>query len=372
MTVPRLHIDLEALGRNFQLLRKRESFTMPAHRCGAVVKADAYGLGVEAIAGRLWQEGCRHFFVAVVEEGRDLRRLLPDAYIYVLAGVTPPTVEVLVSERLIPVLNSPQQCALWSYEHAAVSCALHLDTGMHRLGLPWNFDIATLPPLRVDLVMTHFARADEWSHAMRAQQEQRFAESVASLNKFFPDALLSLNNSAGALADKFTLSKKQLSWTHRILDRLGIGLYGANPHVESDSAPAGQPLETVATLQGQVLQVRRVEPGAEVGYGSTYKVSSSGRLATIGAGYADGLPRLLSNVGRVSFAGQSLPIVGRVSMDSLVVELADATAYDCNLQEGDWVELFGANVSVDEVARHAQTIAYEVFTGLGSRVNRLS
>ena len=156
------------------------------------------------------------------------------------------------------------------------------------------------------------------------------------------------------------------------IDRLGIGLYGVNPHTEQEAAVAKQALATVATLEGQVLQVRRAKAGATVGYGSTYCVSAPGRLVTIGAGYADGVPRLLSNQGHVFFQGRRLPIVGRVSMDSLVVELTDESALACEIHEGDWVEIFGPNLPVEEVAQQAQTIAYEVFTGLGSRLQRLS
>ena len=156
------------------------------------------------------------------------------------------------------------------------------------------------------------------------------------------------------------------------VDRLGVGLYGVNPHTQTDTPAAKQLLANVATLEAEVMQVRRVRAGATVGYGSTHCVSGSGRLVTIGAGYADGVPRLLSNQGHVFFQGYRLPIVGRISMDSLVVELADETAMTCEIDEGDWVEIFGPHLSVEEVASQAQTIAYEIFTGLGSRVQRLS
>jgi alanine racemase len=368
MTSPRLHLDLDALAHNFHLLRQRGSEALPVDQAAAVVKANAYGLGLDPIARRLWQEGCRRFFVAVAEEGIELRGVLPDARIYVLAGATAQTLDELTIHRLTPVLNTHHQCALWSQLPDPVPAALHIDTGMHRLGLPLDYDLRALPALELELVMTHFARADEWSNPMRREQLGRFAAWVPPLRDQFPGVLFSTNNSAAALSDHGA-SASELADVPRDIDRLGIGLYGVNPHIERDSQPAKQRLANVATLEAQVLQVRQVEAGAEVGYGSTYRVSEASRLATIGAGYADGIPRLLSNRGHVYFRGHRFPIVGRISMDSLVVELPDTE--DCNLQEGEWVEIFGANLSVDDVAQQAETIAYEVYTGLGSRVRRL-
>jgi len=368
MTSPRLHLDLDALAQNFHLLRKRGSVALPADQAAAVVKANAYGLGLEPVARRLWQEGCRRFFVAVAEEGVELRGVLPEAQIYVLAGATAQTLNQLTIHGLTPVLNTPHQCALWSRLPEPGLAALHIDTGMHRLGLPWDYDFTTLPALRLELVMTHFARADEWRNPMRQAQLGRFATCVPPLREQFPGVLFSTNNSAAALSDH-DVSASVMADVPMDIDRSGIGLYGVNPHVEMGSKPALLRLANVATLEAQVLQVRHVDAGAEVGYGSTYRVSGASRLATIGVGYADGVPRLMSNRGQVYFRGHRFPIVGRISMDSLVVELTDAS--DSTLQEGDWVEVFGANLSVDEVAQQAETIAYEVYTGLGSRVRRL-
>lgn len=368
MTSPRLHLDLDALAQNFHLLRQRGSAALPTDRAAAVVKANAYGLGLAPVAQRLWQEGCHRFFVAVAQEGIELRGLLPDAQVYVLAGVTTQTQDALTTHGLTPVLNTPDQCALWSRLPQARPAALHIDTGMHRLGLPWDYDLRTLPALQLELVMTHFARADEWSHPMRQEQLDRFAACVTPLRDQFPGVLFSANNSAAALSNH-DASLGLLADVPMDVDRLGIGLYGVNPHVERDSEPAKHRLANVATLEAQVLQVRPVRAGAEVGYGATYRVSRASRLATIGAGYADGVPRLLSNRGQVYFRGHRLPIVGRVSMDSLVVELPDKAT--CNLQEGEWVEIFGSHLSVDDVAHAAETIAYEIYTGLGSRVTRL-
>ena len=370
MSSVRLQVNLDALAENFHQLRRRGGQNKPLNMSAAVVKANGYGLGMSFVARRLYQEGCRRFFVATVAEGVQLRSQVPDAYIYVLAGATSQTLGDLATYQLIPVLNTRQQCELWSPTRQAA--ALHIDTGMHRLGISWEDDLTQLPALQLELLMTHFARADEWSDTLRVQQTQRFENCFAALREQHPDILASLNNSAAVLTDQVTIDARFHSEREGCVDRLGLGLYGVNPHTQTDTPAAKQLLANVATLEAGVMQVRRVKAGATVGYGSTHCVSGSGRLVTIGAGYADGVPRLLSNRGHVFFQGYRLPIVGRISMDSMVVELSDEMAMTCEIDEGDWVEIFGPHLSVEELASQAQTIAYEIFSGLGSRVQRLS
>ena len=370
MSSVRLQVNLDALAENFHKLRQRGAQSMPANMSAAVVKANGYGLGMHVVSSRLYQEGCRRFFVATAAEGVQVRTLLPDVHIYVLAGATRQTLGDLIAFQLTPVLNTRQQCELWSPTRQPA--ALHIDTGMHRLGMSWDDDLSQLPALQLELLMTHFARADEWSDTLRSQQTQRFESCFAALRERHPDILASLNNSAAVLTDQWKKVALLQSEHEGCVDRLGVGLYGVNPHTQTDTPAAKQLLANVATLEAEVMQVRRVRAGATVGYGSTHCVSGSGRLVTIGAGYADGVPRLLSNQGHVFFQGYRLPIVGRISMDSRVGELADETAMICESDEGDWVELFGPHVSGEEVASQAQTIAYEIFTGLGSRVQRLS
>lgn len=360
MTAPRLRLNLDALAENYHMLRRRGPNAVLPEQAGAVVKANAYGLGAAPVSRRLWQEGCRRFFVAVAEEGVQLRQLLPQAQIYVLAGATKATVDMLRNHGLLPVLNSLNQCALWAGQGNAPA-ALHIDTGMHRLGLSSDVDVTKLPQLNLELVMTHFARADEAGHEMNGQQFDEFLQCIGKLEKLGRDFFVSTNNTAGALSHI-----GQGGSNARWVDRLGIGLYGVNPQLETAPSSDARALATVATLEAQVLQVRSVPSGVTVGYGATYGVQKSGRLATVSAGYADGVPRLLSNQGQVGFKGQKLPVVGRVSMDSLVVELPES----CALGEGDWVEIFGSTVPVETIARQAQTISYEIFTGIGARVQR--
>jgi len=316
--------------------------------CGAVVKADAYGLGARRVAACLALEGCRDFFVATHDEAVEVRSELPAARIYVLDGIDDSDIVTAVANRLIPVLNDEAAFETWRKrpEHPI---ALHVDTGMNRLGLaPDAFERLDLSFRNVALLMTHLACSDEPSHASNAMQRNGFAK----LAKRLPNAPISISSSSGVLDHGGEPGE---------ICRPGIALYGGNPFVESNRA-----LATVATFDAPVLQVRRVEAGQTIGYGATFVASSARLVAVVGAGYADGVPRLLSNRGAASFGDRRLPIVGRVSMDLTCV---DATAVP-EIRAGDRVAFFGGAVSVDEVAAWAETISYEILTGIGPRVAR--
>jgi alanine racemase len=341
----RLTVSLSALAANYRLLR--------ANACSevaAVVKADGYGLGAAPIASRLRQEGCDEFFVATCGEGVQLRQALPQSTIYVFEGAHAQSIEPLLAAQLTPVLNTPAQCRLWASTDR--NAAVHVDTGMQRLGLPYAQATQILREcdVRLQLLISHFARADETDHATLHQQTARMAPIFASLRESHPRLRLSLCNSAALLQG---LGPEDLG-------RAGIGLYGGNPF---DDQP--NPMQTVLTMHARVLQVRDVDAGVPVGYGGTYVTSKPTRLAVLGAGYADGLPRSLSNRGHVWLAGQRCPIVGRVSMDLMAVD-ASAVA----VGEGDEAEIIGAGISVDEVAAQADTIAYEILTGISRRMPR--
>ena len=323
MSHGRLTVDLDALAANYRTFRARAPDGV-----AAVVKANAYGLGMEAVARRLAAQGCRRFFVATEGEGVALRRVLADdAEVYVFSGE-------VAEPGLIPVVNQPSQLR-------AGPVALHVDTGMQRLGfapeeVPEDADVR--------LLLTHLACADTPEHPLNAIQLERFEAVTAR----FPGVPVSVANSAGALNGV------------RGIARPGIGLYGGNPYSERDN-----PMRCVATFEGQVLQVRTVRAGETVGYGAARTLDRDTTVAVVGVGYADGVPRLLSNRGEVAFGGARLPILGRVSMD-----LTHVDGTDLPLARGDWVEFFGSEVRVDEVAQWAQTIAYEVLTGIGERVAR--
>ena len=346
-----LVVDLDALARNYRRMRDAAA---PAE-CSAVVKADAYGLGLAPVASRLALEGCRRFFVATIGEGRELRRLLPDAAIYVLEGAPDGSAAALRNACLTPVLNSLEQIACWAAAGGG-RAVLHIDTGMSRLGLTVR-EVETLAArpalldsIDVEYVMTHLACADAPSHALNAEQLLRFER----LRRMLPPAPTSIGASAGIFLDR----------EHRgDLVRAGIGLYGGNPF--SDRAC---PVEPVVTLRARVVQVRDVASEGTVGYGATYALRPPCRIAVCAVGYADGYPRAVGNRCDASFEGMRVPVVGRVSMDLTCIDVSALPAGA--IRPGDYVELIGGAVALDEVAAAAGTIGYEILTRLGSRLER--
>ena len=330
MTLARLTVDLDALAANYRRFRDSAS-----QGSAAVVKANAYGLGVGPVARRLAREGCRQFFVATDVEGRELRRVLPDADtfdIFVFSGVVD-------DDGLIPVVNHAGQ-----FRSGPV--ALHIDTGMRRLGFD-DLDAEAIPAdAEVRLLMTHLACADTPDHSLNPQQLARFRAFAARC----PGVPTSIGNSAAILTGVEGIG------------RPGIGLYGGNPYTAQDN-----PMRCVATLEGKVLQVRRVPAGVPVGYGGTHVTARDTVIAAVGIGYADGVPRALSNRGQVACGKARAPIVGRVSMDLTLVDVTGLAP----VQPGDWIEFFGHGIGIDEVAAWADTISYEILTGIGGRVSRV-
>lgn len=347
-----LSIDLAAVAENYRMLASRA----PGSRCAAVVKADAYGLGLGPIAQQLAACGCDCYFVANIREGQALRELLPAGDIYVLEGVAREQVDAFQAAGLRPVLNSPRQVAAWRAADTPRRCILHFDTGMSRLGLSpeearaMAGDKALLRSLQIDYLMTHLACADEPAHPMNDRQLKVFDE----LRGLLPDLPTSIGNTAGVLRGETSRGD---------LVRPGIGIYGGNP-----IAGLANPFRPVATLEGRVLQLRDVDADACVGYGADYRTTRPARLATLGLGYADGYPRNLGNRSYGLVAGQRVPLVGRVSMDCLVVDVS--ALGPGALSEGDMVQLFGAEPELDQLAGLAGTVSYELLTRLGSRLQR--
>jgi alanine racemase len=352
LTGGRLTVDLDALAANFARLAGRSA---PA-RCGAVVKADAYGLGVVPVARRLAAAGCDCFFVANLREGQSLRAVLPDADIYVLEGQWPGQAAAFLAARLLPVINSPEQLRDWADPAAPRRCMLQVDTGMSRLGLrPEDARALAAAPgalagLQIDYLSTHLACADEAGHPATIAQLALFAE----LRALLPSMPVSIGNTAGVLDG---------AGSRGDLVRAGIGLYGGNPRADQPNT-----FQTVATLEGRVLQLRDVPASTPVGYGAEFRVRERARLATLGIGYADGYPRSLGNRGYAAIRGQRVPVVGRVSMDSIVIDIT--TLPEAALQVGDFVQLLGAEVRLDDLATLAGTISYEMLTRLGPRLQR--
>lgn len=356
-----LTIDLGALAANYRQLK---ALAAPAE-CAAVVKADAYGLGMAQAAPALWRAGCRTFFVATLTEAEELRALLPEAAIYVFDGLLPGTAETFHEFGLRPVLNSPDEIREWVAYCArvdeALPCAVHIDSGMNRLGLSAAeveavADAGELwSALSLSLVMSHLACADDQSHPKNKMQRALFDTLRARL----PKALASLANSAGILLGS--------DYAYDLV-RPGIALYGGHPQRRGEN-----PFRPVVHLMGRILQVRETDAGETVGYGATRTLRRPSRIAVVSAGYADGVFRALSTQdgeeGLVAYLGTyPVPILGRVSMDLITVDVTDVPETDA--RRGAWVQLLGPDVSAHEFALHAGTIDYEVLTSLGQRAAR--
>lgn len=356
-----LTIDLDAIRANYRLLRSQAG---PA-ACAGVMKADAYGLGMEFVAPALAREGCRVFFTAHVDEGMRLRALVPlDAMIYVLHGPPPGATRAFLEHDLVPVLNDPGQVADWRAAAQAAGrvlpAAIQFDTGMSRMGLaPADLqalldDPASLDGIRPVLAMSHLACADEPAHPLNALQCERFGAGLEGLRARFPGLPGSLANSSGVFLG---------SAFHHQLVRPGAALYGINPQ-----PGAVNPLRQPVSLAARIVQTRTVQAGDAVGYGAHFVASGPTRIATISIGYADGWLRSLSCRGHAFIDGTRVPVVGNVSMDSITLDVTGIP--EARIAPGQPVELLGAHQSVDEVARDAGTIGYEVLTRLGSRFHR--
>ncbi len=355
-----LTIDLAALVANYRLLESRAANGAAA----AAIKADAYGLGAAAAAPALFAAGCRHFFVALLGEAIALRPLVPEAAIHVLSGPLGGDEAEFIAHRVNPVLNSPQQIALWAgycAAHGPAPAVLHLDTGMARLGLsPAELDrlVADPAPLAafpIPIVMSHLACSDEPEHPLNGEQLARFRAGLARLLPLLPRRpIVSFANSSGVfLGPDF----------HFDLLRPGAALYGINP-----TPKATNPMRQVVGLKARILQIRQIDAHQTVGYGAAHRSTRATRLATLGLGYADGMLRSLSQVGAAYVGGIRAPFVGRVSMDLITIDVGEVPA---GLAEaGAWVEILGPRQSADDLAAAAGTIGYEVLTSLGRRYQR--
>jgi alanine racemase len=346
-----LTVQLGAIAENYRTCERLAGDAVAA----GVVKADAYGLGAAWVTKALAARGCDTFFVARLEEGVALRPVAPAARIFVLDGARTETVAALKAHNLIPVLNSLDEIAAWSAKGG--DAALHVDTGINRLGLP-PAELTVLSAekakrlkgVNVVLVMSHLACGDDPGSAMNGQQRDRFTAALAAL----PAAPASLSSSGGIMLGR------EYAFD---LVRPGIALYGGNPQIGRPN-----PFAVAARLTGHILQRRRVDKGEAVGYGATFRAEGTMTLATVALGYADGLMRALGNRGTGAIAGHRIPIVGRVSMDLITVDVT-GIAEDLTVP-GAEVEFLGDTVLLDDVATAAGTASYEILTSLGARAAR--
>jgi alanine racemase len=356
----RLIIDLASLRANYKLLASRAG---PAE-CAAVVKADAYGLGAHEISRALWEAGARTFFVAHPFEARTVRAAVPDAIIYVLSGLTPGSASVLSDARARPVLGSIAEVDEWNAfakaNRFSGEAALHVDTGMNRLGLTLA-EAEEVSLRRLDfapsLVMSHLACADVPEHPLNKEQLTAFE----AVRQMFNGVPASLANSAGTL----------LSGPYCFdLCRPGIALYGGNPFYPE----APHPLRPVVRVEARIVQIRSAGKGEKVGYGAEEVLTRNSRLAILSVGYADGYLRAAGSAtnrkgAHVRIDYRPCPLVGRISMDLVAADITDLP--ENSVSRGDYATVLGDGITVDDVARHAGTIGYEVLTRLGPRFARV-
>jgi alanine racemase len=345
VTSPSARIDLSALVANWRMLGRRAA---PAE-AAAVVKADAYGLGAGPVTQALAKAGCRRFYVAWPEEGVEVRKAVgAGPGIAVFHGPAADTIRLFAEAQLEPVLNSLDQIGLWIGAGAGPA-ALHVDTGMSRLGVAeadWRA-AATAWPTPTRLV-SHLACADEPDGEPKNQSQ---LDALGRASTFWPNAKRSFSATGGAyLGPRYAMDEI----------RPGIGLYGGGPIPADGEAPL-----PVVTLTAPILQLREIGPGETIGYGATFTAKQRHTLATLGIGYADGFLRAASNRGYGVVRGARRPILGRVSMDLIVMDVTGVSA-----AVGDEVELMGANLPLHDQAQAMGTIDYELLTRLGPRIRR--
>ncbi|MBB3975206.1 alanine racemase [Rhizobium azooxidifex] len=351
-----LSIDLDALRQNYRYLCAR---TAPVP-VAAVVKANAYGLDVARVAPVLRDAGCRDFFVAHVGEAHRLRQFVDGARIFVLNGLQPGAEDGCADAGIVPVLNSLEQARNWTQTAAMrgrrLPAVLQVDTGMSRLGLPPEeasalaADGTLRDRLELLFLMSHLASGDASEDVQNSDQLAAMKQASA----LFPSLPVCFANSGGVFLG---------AGFHGDLARSGIALYGGMPTDAIDN-----PMKPVVRLDVRVIQTRTVPAGARIGYGGAHVTTAETRLATIAAGYADGLPRSLGHRGAAFFDGVRLPIVGRVSMDSITLDIGALPAGTLKL--GSLVELIGPHQTLEAIAADAGTISYEILTSLGDRYHR--
>src|SRR3979411_3107693 len=356
-----LTVDLDAVVANW---RKLEKTAVPAE-CAGVIKADAYGCGVDPVARALAAAGCKTFFVATLDEARAARAAEPSAAIYVLDGFFQTSGDAFAKIDAKPVIGDLNELAEWDVfcrrSGWAGGAAIHIDTGMNRLGLTLVEAQGIIPRINagdhgITLVLSHLACAEMLNHALNAKQLATFRE-IASL---FSGVPASLSNSSGVyLGPQFQFD----------MVRPGAAVYGINPTPEADN-----PMQGVVELKARIVQIRNVEKGESVGYGGTWSARRPTRLAIVSAGYADGYFRAGgSNDGtrgaEVVGAGKRCPIAGRISMDLMAIDVTDLEKNAA--RRGQMATLIGEGITVDELAHHFGTIGYEVLTSLGPRYARV-
>lgn len=355
-----LTVDLDAIAENWRKLRDRTVHK----RSAAVVKSDGYGLGLSPVARTLAAAGCDTFFVAHLDEGLKLAEIFADRSprprICVMNGLLPGQEAVYTEHGLWPSLNDLGQIDLWrahcGRQDASLPAVLHCDTGMSRSGLDRReaeiliAEADRLAGVDLRFLMSHMACADTPVHPMNREQQQRFAALSARLPKPAEGAMLAASSAT------FLGSEWHFDWI-----RPGVCLYGVRPNTDHPN-----PMRPVVALDAKILQVRQIDGSESVGYGASHRVEGPTRIATLAVGYADGYLRSLSNTAKAFVGEVEVPVVGRVSMDLITLDVSGLP----HVGPGDSVSLIGPHQDVDAVADNAGTIGYEILTSLGTRYAR--
>jgi alanine racemase len=351
-----LEIDLDAIAANWRLLAARHGGTA---KTAGVVKANGYGLGAVEVARRLYREGCRHFFTAHLAEAIEIRPHLPDAMVCGLHGLEGAAADEVLATGILPALGSAEEVIAWTEAGRRLGrqlpALLHVDTGMHRTGLmPADLGRVMaktdgLAGLDLRYLMTHLVSADTPEAPFNGGQLAIFARVRAK----FPGVPTSIANSAGVFLGAAFASD---------LARPGVALYGIAP-----VAGEPNPMQPVMRLRARIMQLRDVPTGQGVGYDHTWRATRPSRIATLPLGYADGYHRVLGNRAEVALRGALYPLVGRVSMDLVTIDVTDCPGAAI----GDWCEVIGPSVTPERLAELAGTNAYEILTSLGRRFKRV-
>ncbi len=352
-----LTINLGALADNYRLF---EQHTAGNSSIAGIVKANAYGLGLKKVSQKLTNLDCSQFFVATLDEALELRAYDNKTPIAVLGGLAQNIETNYLTHNITPVLNTQNDIKKWQElalkQHTKLKTILHFDTAMNRLGLSVD-DAYTLindktlfNALNIQIVMSHFACADEKDHPLTQQQADLFAKITAH----FPDSQKSLANSSGLFRDNSY---------HFDLVRPGYALYGGNPTPETQN-----PMQPVVSLNTPILQTRNCKKGESIGYGATHIFNKDTRTATVAIGYADGFLRSNSSKAILYYNNQPCPVLGRVSMDLVTIDISQIQGQQP--QQDDPIEVLGPNQSIDNLAKNADTIGYEILTSLGHRYKR--
>lgn len=348
-----LTINLKALAANYRHFQEKVGGSCAV---AGVVKADAYGVGLKPVVETLTALDCPQYFVATLDEAIQLRAINTKTPIAVLGGLFHGAEDDYLHHNIMPVLNSPDDIARWKsvvdQKSKTLPAFLHIDTGMNRLGLSADETSALLQDktqiegIEIKTIMTHFACADDKDHPLTKKQ----AHDFANIAQHFEFSKKSLANSPGLFrSDSY----------HYDMVRPGYALYGGNPTPEVDN-----PMQAVITLETRILQTRHCKKGQSIGYGASHVFDQDSVTATIGMGYADGFSRSANTQKHVYFNGQACPIIGRVSMDLITVDL---THLKHKPQAGEMLEILGPHQTIDDLADAMDTIGYEILTSLGRR-----